>query len=54
MKCGLFISVGNANEVGLAKRAAQNLKACGESAEGEAHPYVERTESSATGESAAI
>jgi len=54
MKCSLFISVGNANEVGFAKRTAQNLKACGERTEGEAHRYVERRESSGRGKSAAI
>ena len=54
MKCSLFISVGNANEVGLAKRTAQNLKACGERTEGESHRYVERRESGGRGESAAI
>ena len=54
MKCSLFISVGNANKVGLAKRAAQNLKACGERTEGESHRYVERRESGGRGESAAI
>ena len=54
MKCSLFISVGNANEVGLAKRTTQNLKACGERTEGESHRYVERRESGGRGKSAAI